>query len=427
MSTLPKELNYTSKLQALPSNTRTISAVISPNNGSTFKANGDIVSFDVGSRGFLVPNSLYLRYRASFVKATIAGVMLGTPYVTPFSRMEVTIGNNVVETIQNYNQVCNMVTNCKLNYSQKNGVASAFGNIDHATNLPTNNGKNIVAGGTTVQNFDMAGPLNCILSNCENLFPLGLAPAVRIQLTTENLLQMFNFTTDPPTDFELSRLELCYDIVEFGPEVDAVVKSMADANGELIIKSQSYASSTLFMPTGSSGQLEYSFNQRISSIKSIFAHISPTASDATGGARKFSAKDPSDSKGNFQFFIGSEAYPGRPLDAQNKSGTFCELLQSWGNNTSIDSYNMAITPAEYFVSESTTETVATPGKYYIACNVERLCGSAILTGISSQLSPISLRMNLPTATTKDNNVTLITLYDALISLNVQTRQASVKS
>jgi hypothetical protein len=69
-------------------------------------------------------------------------------------------------------------------------------------------------------------------------------------------------------------LELCYDIVEFGPEVDAVVKSMADSNGELIIKSQSYSSSTLHMPSASSGSLEYSFNQRISSIKSIFAHIS---------------------------------------------------------------------------------------------------------------------------------------------------------
>jgi hypothetical protein len=426
MATLPKELNFTSKLQALPSSTRTISSVISPNNGTTFNPNGDIISFDVGSRGYLVPNSLYLRYRATILKPTENGTMLGTPYLTPFSRLEVIIGNNVVETIQNYNQVCNMVANCKLNYSQKTGVASAFGNINHLDNSATANGKSIVYG-ASAKTYDMAGPLNCILSNCENLFPLGLAPAVRIQLTTESLEQMFAFSTTGVNSFELKNLELCYDIVEFGPEVDAVVKSMADSNGELIIKSQSYSSSTLHMPSASSGSLEYSFNQRISSIKSIFAHISPTAVDTTGGARKFSAKDPTASSGNFQFAIGSEMFPPRPLDATNKAGMYMELLQAWGNNGSVDSYNMAITPAEYFLEEGTTDSGLVPGKFYIGANVERLCGSAILTGISSQLSPISLRINLPTATTRNNNVSLITIYDALISLNVQTRQASVKS
>lgn len=426
MATLPKELNYTSKLQALPSSTRTISCVISPNNGTTFGANGEIISFDVGSRGYLVPNSLGIRYRTSFKKTIQNGTMLGLPYCTPFSRMEVTIGNNVVETIQNYNQVCNMVTNCKLNYAQKHGVSPAFGNINHATNAPTDNGK-VVVFNADLQDFDMAGPLNCVLSNCENLYPLGLSPAVRVQLTTENLAQMFQLATNAETDFLLSRVELFYDIVEFGPEVDQVVRSMADANGELIIKSQSYTSSTLSMPAGSSGSLEYSFNQRISSIKSIFAHVSPTSIEAIGGARKFSARDPSSSAGNFQFFIGSEAFPPRPLEATNKAGMYMELLQAWGNNASPESYNMSITPAEYFVEQGDTDTGAVPGKFYIGCNVERLCGSALLTGISSQLSPISFRAHLPTATATPLNVSLITVYDALISLNVMTRQASVKS
>jgi hypothetical protein len=73
---------------------------------------------------------------------------------------------------------------------------------------------------------------------------------------------MFAFSTTGVNSWT-KNLELCYDIVEFGPEVDAVVKSMADSNGELIIKSQSYSSSTLHMPSASSGSLEYSFNQKV--------------------------------------------------------------------------------------------------------------------------------------------------------------------
>jgi hypothetical protein len=424
MATLPKELNYTSKLQALPSSTRTISAVISPNNGTTFNQNGDIVAFDLGARGYLVPNSLYLRYRAAVTVGATETVMFGTPYTTPFSRMEVIIGNNTVETIQDFNKVCNFITTCKLNTAQKAAVAAAFGNYNHTGGVSRTDGKLIPAATTT--NCDMAGPLNCILSNCENLFPLGLAPAVRIQLTTESIAQMFEFNATAQA-VELSRVELCYDFIEFGPEIDQVVRSMADANGELIIKSQSYSSSSLYMPSGSSGQLEYSFNQRLSSIKSIFSIVSQTATTAAGGARKFGAIDPTSGSGSTQFFIGSEAYPPRPLEATNKAGMYMELLSAWGNNASVESYNTSITPTEYFINDADTEILSTKSKHYVGCNVERMCGSALLTGVSSQLSPISVRINIPSVTTKNCNVSLITCYDALISLNVVTRQASVKS
>jgi hypothetical protein len=131
------------QLQALPSSTRTISSVISPNNGTTFNPNGDIISLTSG-QGYLVPNSLYLRYRATknLPKTGLCLELLSHSILT----FGVIIGNNVVETIQNYNQVCNMVANCKLNYSQKTGVASAFGNINHLDNSATANGKSIVYG-----------------------------------------------------------------------------------------------------------------------------------------------------------------------------------------------------------------------------------------------------------------------------------------
>lgn len=425
MATLPKELNYTSKLQALPSSTRTISVVVSPNNGATFNAGGEVIAFDLPSRGFLVPNSMYLRYRATILKTVEPTVMLGTPAYTPFSRLETIIGAQVVESIQDWNAVCNMVTNCKLNVAQKASLANAFGYLDK-TSDPTAvnmNGRTIGFHATIPSVHDFAMPLNSILANCENLFPLGLAPAVRIQLTTEALTSMFSTTTTAATSSVLSKLELCFDIVEFGPEVEAVVKSMADSNGDLIIKSQSYTSSTLSLGTGGTGSAELAFNQRISSIKSIFALFAPLT-----GAKKFSSKDITENLGDYQFFIGSEAYPPRPLSAQNKAGTYLELCQAWGNAGSVDSYNMAINPAEYQCVSDTADTGVVPGKYYVGANVERLCGSAILTGVSSQLSPINLRINYGgSVCTEAMNASLVTVFDALLSLNVITRQCSVKT
>lgn len=426
---LPKELNFTDRLQALPSSTKTISVVVSPNNGSEFNSGGEIISFDLPSRGYLVPNSMYLRYRQKVVKATEAGVMLGVPAYTPFSRIETIIGAQVVESIQDYNQVCNMVINTKLNHAQKVGISAALGFLD-ATTTPTYENMNgctiaVAAEGAAAGNYDRAMPLGCLLSNCENLFPLGLAPAVRINLTTEALATQFATPTTAVTSAKVSRLELCFDIIEFGSEIDAVVKSMADEAGNLIIKSQSYSTSNLNVPATSSGTLELTYNQRISSIKSIFALFSSTSK----GSKKFGAKDITKSLGDYQFYIGSEAYPPRPLSSQNKAGMLLELAQSWSNANSIDACNMSITRPEYGFIDNEIDTGYEPAKFYVGCNTERLSSnSAILTGISSQLSPISLRINFGGSTTTDtHSATLVTVHDALILVNVVTRQATVKT
>jgi hypothetical protein len=86
---------------------------------------------------------------------------------------------------------------------------------------------------------------------------------------------MFQTTTNAVTSVLLSRMELCFDIVDFSDDVTAVVKSMSDASGNLIIKS--YTTSTLNLPAGSSGGLELTYNQRISSIKAF------SPSSAIGG------------------------------------------------------------------------------------------------------------------------------------------------
>ena len=59
-------------------------------------------------------------------------------------------------------------------------------------------------------------------------------------------------------------------------------------------------------------------------------------------------------------------------------------------------------------------------------NVERLStGSVLLSGISSQLSPISVRIELGTATTNAQNLILCALFDAIIECDLPNRQVNV--
>lgn len=431
MSILPKEIDYASKLNSLPSNTSCLSAVISPSNGQSF-IGGDqvIIAFDLPARGFMVPGSLYLRYKNTITNPNggTADVLLGTPFATPFSRLEVLIGSQSVESLQQYNQMYNMIVNSKLNHAQKAGMAVGFGLLDNTSTISYDNlnGRAIpAAAGVSV--VSVAAPLGCILSNCQTLVPLCMMPQTRIQLTTESITKMFAGLAatgiSTVTGYVLSNLELCCDIINFGPEVENMCRSMADEGGNLTIKSQSFSSSSQNIAAGTTGQIELVYNQRISSIKSVFALFSPPFN-----SKLFGSRDITKNAGDYQFLIASEAYPPRPLSSlTNKSGMLMELLAAWGPTHDMTTNNCHITPVEWNRVDGTTDTSVSPGKFIVACNVEKLSTSGnLLTGVSSQLSPISLRINMPSGLSDVTQATLITCYDALLQVNVDTRQATVK-
>lgn len=435
MTALPREINYGSKLNALPSNTSCLSAVVAPSNGQTFADGGSLIQFDLPSRGYLVPGSMYIRYKATATcpgAAAASTPMKGTPVYTPIARLEVICGSAIIESIQSYNQVANIIVNTKLNHSQKAGLAFGLGIGDNANTTPTYanlNGRDVVSTGAgSLVSWSMAGPLGCILSNADHLVPLGKMPGCRIQLTTETLSNMF-YGGAPPTAFTLTNMELCFDLIDFGSEVDSAVDSMADENGNIYIKSQSYTSSNQNIPTGTSGMLELVYNQRLSSIKSVLANFGRQSTTASNGI--FESVDPTIRTGDFQFLIASTPFPPRPLSASlNKAGILMELSNCWGPVHDMTSSNLSITPAEFSAVGAvvgTASTVYLPGKFFVGVNTERLSTAGnLLTGVSSQLSPISLRINFGTATLENHSATLICCYDALFEINVATRQVSIK-
>ena len=84
---LPSEIDYTKKLGQL--------------------------SFDLVTRGFLIPSSLYLRYEDTITNTTAASFMKGVPFSTPFTRSDVYSGSSIIETIPNYSMIYNFIINTR--------------------------------------------------------------------------------------------------------------------------------------------------------------------------------------------------------------------------------------------------------------------------------------------------------------------------
>ena len=425
MTAIPQQLNYASgALNSLPEGTNSQTMVVVPSNGSSFDTDGAIITFDLPSRGYLQPSTMYLRYQCKVVSTTTIPKMKGTPAYTPFVNSTVLLGSQVVESIQNYNALNNVIFNTKLDVAGKQSYAYGLGYS--ASTVVALNGRALA--NTTGETWSMSCPLNNVIANCDHLVPIKHMPLVRIQLTMDALANMF--TTDSQTGITLENLELVYDVVEFGGDTEAVVASLADENGNIMIKSQSYSTSSQTLPTSVGGTQELVFNNRLSSIKSLFTILGGAGSDLVNGSY-FDSVDITNDLGSYQFYIAGVPYPARPLSAlRNKAGIFQELTDCWsGNSNDMYGARMSILKTEFEKIGSSTSTYNAPAKFFVGINTERLPeSSTLLTGVSSQLTPIHLRVEFGSHTTSNAHlITLITLHDVILNCNILTKQASVKN
>ena len=422
---LPKEINY-SKTSSLPKGTSMLSCVVSPANGSSFGESQQI-QFNLPSRSYLVPESVYLRYKINFAGQTADADVKGAfPAFTPFQRLETLVGSSVVESISNWHQLNNMLMTCKVNYGQKAGLAYQMGvGLTAGTtafSFDNMNGHDLII---TTDTYYCAIPVNCLFANADRLVPLKYMAASTIQLTTDTIANMAYAATTLPTSVAITNLELCFDLVDFNSEVDDAVASMVDERGKLMIKSQSYMSSGQTTAASSVGSLEYIFSMRLASIKSLFLIMSGTHANSIN--KIFDSFDITAGNGSYQFFVASTPYPSRAISTVlNKAGVMAELSNAFGPAHDLISTNFSITPAEFLKNNNGTTTIAQPAKFYIGTNTERLStNSVLLSGVSSQNSPLSVLINLGSTATVSQVLNLVALFDAIIEIDVATKQVQI--
>lgn len=421
------------RLPQLPASTSCISSVAVPVNGSTFSDNSQIILDLNTGRGFLNPNSVYIRYKLTATGAAAAGgtVAAPIPVYGPFYQLQVLFNSQVVENITDYNIVCQDLVNIKTNVAQKVGLSMAFGIGGNATAFSFNsvNGRTLLG---APDSFTMSAPLPCILSQAESYVPLFLFGSVRIILTLDTLANIFNAGVNVPTGYNISNFELCYDVINFDPQVEALYSSMANQNGKIIVKSSSWATGSQPLAIGSSGSMQIPYNFRLASVKSLLLHNSPAIATSATSNGKFDSVDVTSSNGSYQFEVASMLYPPRPLDtSQNKNGIISELCLALFGNRNIASADLGMTPGTWNVTSTSygaggSVTAFTPGMFHVGVNVERVpTSSSMLTGVTTLLSPINVRLNLNTATSQAQQIRLFAYYDALMEIDINTRDVKI--
>jgi hypothetical protein len=223
-----------------------------------------------------------------------------------------------------------------------------------------------------------------------------------------------------PTDFILSDFTLNYNVLDFGPEIDNAVRSMGE---KITIKSQSYSNTSNTLPLGSNGEQEIIYSTKLASIKSLFLHAS-----VSGTANGIFDAYEITSGGDIQFNIGGKLFPqSRPLSSAlaNKSMLLLELRKACGSLYN-KSNSMSINTQE-LLTIGTASTIFNPAKSYYGDNTEVIQGSnsVLLSGTSTNNSPITCRMNILTATTATVNASLIAVFDCLIEIEPATKGVRV--
>ena len=431
---LPSQIDYTDQLPSLPADTQSIFIKSTPINGSTFNP-GSQIMLDFVNRGFLVPDSVYLSWKLVPTGATSGTAnrvdasgcfILGTPAYSPFSTSAIQIGSQQVETIANYNVVMNTLVQGTMDIAQKYGNQSNYGfsSIDISSSSPTLaqlDGRRLTASQASAGLYCSA-PLMNVLTNCERLYPLYASSQCRLILTCDNIANWF--ASDSafealPTGYTISNVELRYRVVDM-PQAEGMVRQMGQ---KIYIKSQSFASSTQTLSSVPAGFTELVFNSRFASLKALIA-----VNGSNSLNKNFDSFDiTSATGGEYSFSVGGQIFPPAPIStSQNKSGALMELKNCFGsiyektNAQSINGY-------EYAYVLGNASTLVEPAKFYVGVSTSKMDSHSLLTGVSTQNSPITYRISSSANTASVCNITLLMNYDALFEIDTANRQVALKT
>ena len=414
---LPNSMNYQDVHASLPEGLTSTQITLSPANGATFTAGGAVVQFDFLNRGFIDPQSIFMRYKYTLTSA-VGAQIIGTPVYTPFVRMETLIGSSVIESVNQWNQTSNLLVNLSTDVGAKYGLQSAYGYADNTTATPP---MSAMDGRTCALNEVgfMSGMLPGMLSNCEKLIPAFAMPQIRTQFTLDSIANIFT-TAVVPTGLVISNFELVYTMIDAGPQVEQMVRSL----GTFYIKSQSVVNSSVTLASGTTGSISLVFNQRLASVKSAFVLFTGTSSNSLNKWGDW--YDPTTSNGEVSINVGGISFPQRPLSTlTNKAGILSYLRNATGSIYDKNN-SLSINSIEWNRVGNDVTTVSEPAKFIIGVNLEKMHTPALLTGISTQNSAITVLVSTSTATAQAHTVNLVLSYDALIEIDTNARQVAVK-
>ena len=395
-------------------------------NGSVFGDNQQIQFNLINNKAtYIVPESLYLSAKIKISSATSAlNTIMGLPGVSVVQRSDLFCNSTNIETINNYNAVVNALIASKTDIAQRNGMSKCFGNdpdgqvyydVDGSAPNATGAGNELV--------LNVSVPLCNALANSAKYIPLDSGMFILyLTLSSAGEFCLKNTGAAPDGDlvFQLSDAELHYKCLTFGLGMDQLIKSAVNPDGNILFKSESYASSVANLANGSSGAQAFSFASSYSSIKSLFTLFT------SGLTKNMASYNP-----NFQNIYWQIAAENFPQTAIVKdSDAVMEYLEAvHGINSNPSAFSTCI-------SNRNWRSINTPqidannhknlSKSFFGVNCEAMSGKdRYYAGVSSQNSNVVLRLDISPATTASSTVIQVFHYDLVMVYNPALGQMTV--
>ena len=468
MESLPNLVNYSEPLSVLPDGMQNYSVTCTPVNGSSFGPSAQII-VDLNNVGYLDPASLMIRYNVTYTTTSatatgatqgIYGAVSGCPVYSPFLRLDTLMNSNVIESVNNYNSVCSLLSNVNMSVTGKLGQQYALGYA--SDNYEFNESTDGFIGGVVgtgaaqvlTKTLYLSAPLPCLLSNAEKLIPLN-GTNIRLQFTTDS---MANFcplvsTTDVTgaqtfttiagtitglcglastvvtanaasrfTGMTINNFEIVYNQVQFPPHIDQEIRMQSP---KIRIKTTSFATGTQTIANATGGTVNLIYNLRYASIKGLFLMNGGTTDGGTSKNKLFDSFDITRGTGSYNFNINGLNYPQNPMSTLTNKAFLLQELRRTMNNIYQHNVEMSVNANEYSLNDGSQSSVYIPAKFFVAVNTQRLSVpyKALFTGISSQNSPINVVINCGTAAMSQNITALLAInYDAILEIDLATKQ-----
>ena len=422
MSALPQSVNYQEPLVVLPENTTNFEYTAVPVNGATFGPSSQIL-VDLGNRGFLDPASLYFRYKINYTGLAADTVKIcGVPAYQPMLRLDTFANSQNIETINNYNTVTALNLNLSLNIADRMGQQFNLGfNDTGLLNEHTDGAQLLIPAGGSIDQY-YAAPLIGLIGNAEKLIPLFLMNNIRVAITLDTFQNVTSHLTADKkiTGFTISNFEICYNCIDMGMSIQNDIIAM---NSKLRIKSSTWATSLApQIPKDSVGSQSLTFNLRYASVKSCFAIFGGT-DPAISANKLLDSYDVTSGSGDYQFNIGGVNFPQKSLSTlNNKAGIMMELRKSQGSIFS-NNVSLSVNWSEFTLNSGNSSSVVKPAKFIVSQNLMKMTvpSKGFFLGVSTQLAPIQLNINIGTATSQAYNPLLCINYDSILEIDSMTK------
>jgi hypothetical protein len=422
MSVIPKSFKY--DLPApLPGSMTAYDVVLQPTNNSSFQPSS-MIEFQLPQSDAIDPSSMYLNFNITFTTtggnvAATDGTRAGSPAILPILRHTVSSGSYQLESINDYNVITNnLINSLTLDQAEKYGMQTSLRTSGSSTSTEFSFDSYLFPSttGAMINKINVGHPVVNMLTMAESAIPSFLFSNLQLQFFLDTANNVMHTPNATGATYLITDVELRYRAMVLPENVKALIKSQADSNGKLIIKSSSYNSLAQTIPSTTVGATSLPFNMRYASLRTLLSHFGG-ASAVTG---KFGSSRPTTSTYSLQYSINGQTYPQRPLTDAQIASEYLELKKAFGGVATRN--GMSISFEEYNINNTDSQTLQTAGKHFAGVDLNVVDSSSVLlSGVSSEGGPITAILNINGALT--NGITMYTIanYDVLLEVDTNSR------